>query len=320
MANFERKYELELKNLGVNVWLRYVDDIFANLVDESSAEQILTFLNEKHPNIKFTIEHENNKKLPFLDTQVYRKDLTYHTTIFRKKTFTGVYLNWTSLTARRYKLSLIYCLLDRIWRVCSETNERDNEINKLKTILKKNEYPDHIIDQEINRFLKNRLEISKDIPAAVMEEHPPDPPPIETKPKRYIVLPYVSRNVETFTKRLKTLVNNYYPQVDFNVAFRSPNEIGKLFPYKDNIKNVESRSMVVYRIRCTNESCDASYIGKTERILCHRLKEHKYNKSSACRQHALSNPGHEMAVNNVEILKSADSNKKLLIKELLYLL
>jgi hypothetical protein len=62
---------------------------------------------------------------------------------------------------------------------------------------------------------------------------------------RYIVLPFVSNKAEGFAKRLKTLVSKSYPQVDFNIAFKTPDEIGKHFPYKDKIKAVEKRSLVV---------------------------------------------------------------------------
>jgi hypothetical protein len=326
MTNFERSHSAKLKELGVNLWLRYVDDIFATLDDKGKAEKVLLYLNQQHPNIKFTVEHENDAKLPFLDTTVYRGLRAYNTTLYRKKTFTGVYLNWTSLTSKRYKIGLIYCLLDRIWKICSETSERENEISKLKTILAKNDYPDHVIDREINKFVANR---SKATPPST-DEQPPQPnkppqppeqqqPPIDTQPPtRFIVLPYVSHKAEGFAKRLKGLVNTYYPKVDFNVAFKTPNEIGKFFPFKDNIKKTESRSLVVYRIKCAN--CDASYIGKTERILIHRLNEHRKSNNSACFQHEHENRGHKMAFERVEILDTADSNYKLELKELLHII
>ena len=127
-----------------------------------------------------------------------------------------------------------------------------------------------------------------------------------------MVLPYVSHRVEGFTKRLKAHVNKHYPQVDFNIAFRAPNEIGKFFPFKDRVKQPQDRSLVVYRVKCSN--CDASYIGKTQRILCHRLKEHQKSSKSACKQHELNNPGHQMAYDEVEILDTAETNFKLEMK------
>ena len=305
-----------MKELGVNIWLRCVDDIFATLRDAKKANEILDFLNKQHPNIKFTIEHEKDNRLPFLDTTVYRGYTSFKTTLYRKKTFTGVYLNWTSLTCKRYKIGLIYCLLDRIWKICSEIEARDTEINKLREILARNEYPDFIVDREIEKFMSSRQAITTNNTDTTAKTSKT----IKTSEKqltRFIVLPYVSRKAENHAKKLKNLVEKHYPQVDFNVAFKTPNEIGKFFPFKDNIKQTTSRSLVVYRLKCTKEGCDASYIGKTERILCHRVKEHRTQASSACFQHEKQHKGHHINYDEVEILDSADNNLKLQIKELL---
>ena len=152
MQDFETKHMQELESLGVNKWYRYVDDIFATVSVKDQASSILKFLNEQHKNIKFTIEYEKNNKLPFLDTNVIRKVNKYITTIFHKKTFTGVYLNWTSLTSRKYKIGLIKCLLDRIWRICSDENDRELEIRTLESILLKNQYPTNVIQVEFEKF------------------------------------------------------------------------------------------------------------------------------------------------------------------------
>jgi hypothetical protein len=82
----------ELRALGVTKWYRYVDDIFAVVKSKEQAEQVLEFLNTR-ASIRFTIEHESNNKLPFLDTCVVGQRTKNITTVFRKKTFTGVYLN-----------------------------------------------------------------------------------------------------------------------------------------------------------------------------------------------------------------------------------
>ena len=140
MVDFERKCMAELKRLGVKKWLRYVDDVFATFADPSVVDAVLTFLNKQHKNIRFTIEHEQDGKLPFLDTTVCR-GAVYKTTIFRKKTFTGVYMNLTSLTTKRYKIGLIYCLMDRIWKICAEQSDRDIEVSKLRTVLARNGFP-----------------------------------------------------------------------------------------------------------------------------------------------------------------------------------
>ena len=46
---------------------KYVDNTFALFRNVDAANAFLEFANDKHQNIKFTIEHEQNNKLPFLD-------------------------------------------------------------------------------------------------------------------------------------------------------------------------------------------------------------------------------------------------------------
>ena len=101
---------------GVITWLRYVADIFILINDLANMKKVLEFINNLHKNIKFTFEIEQDFILPFLDVKILRKDnVGFIVSIYRKKTFTGVYLNWNSLTSRRYKIGLIKCLLKRAW-------------------------------------------------------------------------------------------------------------------------------------------------------------------------------------------------------------
>jgi hypothetical protein len=69
-----------------------VDDTFA-LVNGKKAEELLKLMNSFHKNIRFTFEPEKNKKIAFLDVLVTRKCTGFITTIYRKPTFTGVYLH-----------------------------------------------------------------------------------------------------------------------------------------------------------------------------------------------------------------------------------
>ena len=71
------------------------------------------------------------------------------------------------------------------------------------------------------------------------------------------------------------------------------------------------------------KTCKHEYIGKTERILSIRVDEHqndKKDKNSACKQHLRINHAHEYGYSEVEVLDSADNDRKLRIKELLHIL
>jgi len=51
------------------------------------------------------------------------------------------------------------------------------------------------------------------------------------KQKKFIVLPYCNYKAKNFATRLTKLVNNNFEQIDFKVAFKAQNEIGKKFPF-----------------------------------------------------------------------------------------
>ena len=53
---------------------RYVDDTFLIFRSPDHISKFLDYLNNKHPNIKFTSEIENNECLPFLDISVKREN------------------------------------------------------------------------------------------------------------------------------------------------------------------------------------------------------------------------------------------------------
>ena len=48
-------------------YLRYVDDILATFDKEQDSLNFLNFLDNKHPNIKFTTEKQVNHSIAFLD-------------------------------------------------------------------------------------------------------------------------------------------------------------------------------------------------------------------------------------------------------------
>ena len=155
MDKFERMHMETLEKLGVKHWFRFVDDTFVVVKNIEQTDNILKFLNEQHKTLKFTMEKEISNKLNFLDITIKRKpDLTLETLTYRKPTFTGVMLNWNSLTSIKYKTGLIRCLFDRSYKICSSQKQKQIEMAQLRILLLKNNYPSQIIDKEFNKFLE----------------------------------------------------------------------------------------------------------------------------------------------------------------------
>ena len=114
----------------------------------------LNFLNERHPNIRFTIEKQIKHSIAFLDVFISRinyQNLTLQT--YLKSTYTGLPLNFKSFTSFSYKISLIKCLLDRSFKICYNWNCFHNYIENIKSTLIKNAYPPFLINKVIKKYL-----------------------------------------------------------------------------------------------------------------------------------------------------------------------
>ena len=69
--------------------------MFKNEID---TENFFQYLNSKHPNIKFTMEKETTKCLPFLNVLVKNGGRTFTTSVYRKKTAIGFFTQYNSFT------------------------------------------------------------------------------------------------------------------------------------------------------------------------------------------------------------------------------
>ena len=110
-------------------------------------------MNSRHPKIKFTCEEENNNKISFLDISETRTANKITTSIFRKKKFIGVYLNFHSHLPTDYKKGLIDTLLHRSYNICSEYASFHQEILLSKYVWQKSSFPLFFIDKCVNKFL-----------------------------------------------------------------------------------------------------------------------------------------------------------------------
>ena len=93
-------------------------------------------LNSCHSNIEFTIEFEQDNATPFLDILFTRKqDSTFMTSIYRKRTFTGLYTKWDFFTPRNYRINVIRSLSYRCYRLCSSGSLLQSALNVLRKLL-----------------------------------------------------------------------------------------------------------------------------------------------------------------------------------------
>ena len=115
MGFHESKWFNEYNLNKSKFYLRYVDNILVAFDNEQDSLILKNFLNNNHPNIKFTIEKQINYSITFLDVFISgnnNQNLTLQA--YYKSTYTGPLLNFKSFTSFSYRISLIKCLIDRL--------------------------------------------------------------------------------------------------------------------------------------------------------------------------------------------------------------
>ena len=63
-----------------------------------------------------------NNLLSFLDIKIIRDNNKFTTSVYRKPTFSGVLTNFESFVPNSYKYALIFTLLHRAFKPCSNLN------------------------------------------------------------------------------------------------------------------------------------------------------------------------------------------------------
>ena len=298
-----------------NIWLdeyssppifykRYVDDIITAFKTENEADKFLEYLNSRHPNIKFTMEKQQNNQISFLDVHLDNSE-TLITKIFRKKTFTGILTNYFSFTSFTYKKGLINCLVERAFRINNTWKHFHNDLNDVKNILLKNGYPSHIFD----KIIKTKIETLK-IGSPKKQD--------DRKNTRCFKLPFLGKQSQNLNKKLLTLSKKYCKSVSFKIAFTST-KIKSFFSAKDSLPSY-LKSFVIYKFKCAG--CNSCYIGETTRHLDVRIDEHlRKDKKSAIYKHIHNNVSCFDNRNKAcfSILDTATTQFQLKVKEGMYI-
>ncbi|XP_017485941.1 PREDICTED: uncharacterized protein LOC108374476 [Rhagoletis zephyria] len=278
-------------NIDIKFIVKYVDDIFA-IIKRNDADIILKTLNEYHPKLQFTMESENNLRIPFLDVMIHRKSNAILLDWYSKPTSSGRLINYLSSQPLKYKINTARNLIHKVLTI-SHQQFRDTNIKKINKILVSNNYPHHLIQSLIKQ---KTSEINNEIKRVPDTKTPNDN-------KRYYSVTYIPRFYQQFNDDINT--NN----LNVTLAYRSNCTLSSIFTKTKTPLPPQQQSNVVYEITCKgskNENCNKVYIGTTKRALGVRLSEHeadiKKNKQSTALAQHIQDSGHTADLANVKIL------------------
>ena len=136
---------------------RYVDDIFCVFNSIEYVRMFLIFVNNFHPNLKFTYKIGQHK-LPFLETQMSlssNNDFSLIRNVYRKPTDTKTVLNFHAVRSWILKSCSIEFFINIffVYRACSNWLTYNDEISQLKVIFHMNGYPREIFSNHVENFL-----------------------------------------------------------------------------------------------------------------------------------------------------------------------
>ena len=90
------------------------------------------------------METEVNKVIPFLDVLIDNCNNILNATTHHKSTY-----------CRFYKISLIKCLIDRVYKINNRWASFHNDVTKIKETLKRNSFPPVLIDKITKSYWYN---------------------------------------------------------------------------------------------------------------------------------------------------------------------
>ena len=139
-----------------NTWHRFVDDVFSVIL-KNDVTALLQHLNNQHRAIQFTVEVEQNGRLPFLDTTVHHLESgELKTDTYWKPTHTGRYLDFASNHPTSAKQSVVHSLMKRIDNITFDDSMKKKEERLIKAELEANGYPASFIKTTTARMRKRR--------------------------------------------------------------------------------------------------------------------------------------------------------------------
>ena len=231
---------------------RFVDDTFSVFLSEGESREFFQRLNSLHPALSFTVEGEKDNRLPFMDVLVERVDGDFVRSVYRKPTFTGLYMRWDSFAATNHKINLIKSLTSRAKRICSPVT-LDDEVKTLETLFMDNGYPSHLVRRIMRRTLERTPELtSKDQDVHFVS----------------LRLPWIGHSSVGFRREIEGSVGRSFVNTKVRVVFTTTRALtGKA---KDVLPDT-SKSNIVYEYRCC---CAHTYIGKTTQRFSERIRQH----------------------------------------------
>ena len=317
MGTIEEKVFLEREK--PQIYCRYVDDTFVLVRDEQELSDLRQRF-EEVSGLSFTTELSSEGSLPFLDVLLRVEGDHFDTSVYIKKTNTGMCLNGQSECPQRYLDTTIGAYIRRALSHCNTWRATHHEIDRATQMLVDNGYS-----------YNNVTRVTKKILDKWYAEH--DISPSNTSPSNPIKLYYrshMSSSYKTDERVMKEIIKKNIAAVDPQqhisfIIYYKPRKTSHLL-LKNNSNPPPAplqRSHLIYQYQCHNEGCEphSTYIGMTATRLSRRLTCHLQNGAPKHHHLTLHNThlNRQQLEKGTTILAYQNDTRRLAILEALFI-
>jgi hypothetical protein len=235
---------------NIKYWHRYVDDILLLFTGTNrQLDQLLNYINNIHPNIKFTVEIEQNQMINFLDLTIKNVNNKHAFKIFRKPTQTDQTIHVTSNHPYQHKMAAYNHMIHRLNNIPMSVDDYQEELNIIKYIADQNGYKPTKIDK-MNSIHVDKIKYQQNTTLRFDDN----------SQEKYVTVDY--------NKKTSHHVRKIFKNFGYKVAYKTQHKLERLL----KPKNVNVLDTGVYKLTCSD--CPSFYIGQTGRSFKERFKEH----------------------------------------------
>ena len=145
----------------------------------------------------------------------------FSTSAYRKPTFTGFFTNFDSFIPLSFNCNLVYCLLDRYFKICSSYQAFQLEVLQIKNLLLCNGYPSAFFEYCLIVFLDKIFSVAVSSP-------------LDNINKRviYFYLPFTGTHSLRIRTQLVKLLSSCFPDIDLLIVFKPSRRLPDFFNSK----------------------------------------------------------------------------------------
>ena len=163
---------------------------------------------------------------------VERSESVFRTSIYRKPTFTGLYLSWDAFAPKSRKVNLIKCLIFRALNICFDS-KIEEELKVIRGLFLNIGYLEEVIDDNINSTVtkfKNKNKIFS-----------PSKCPV------YFRLPWIGPASQSFTDKAASSMYRCFHAVKVRSIFAPKAAFNSI--HKD-VFSIFNQNLLIYKFKC----------------------------------------------------------------------